>query len=782
MAHDLDSRLRRRSSLAPKKSNLSAAELSGLKWLEKQTREEKISVVEADKGGAILIVYPDLLKRKTLEKLQDPSLYDQLPDDPTHKQHKKLFDLWVKGKTNGLISPYQAKEVMGISDNLKSDGSGPTNRPSTSPHFKPGISYFYPSLKIHKLRKEQLTPGVEPPIRLITALQDGITKRSDVFLAETYLRDLEKDFCADLLQDSTDALQWLENTNETLEKEEKQSLNCFTYDFKALYDSLDPSLVISSLREAARECRPHWSDEFVDWLVDLVELSLESSVGVFDNTWYKQKKGVPTGGSLCVQLANITVYSIMRTAVYSNEELMENVINAKRYIDDGAGFFKGNTEEFKNWITLVNNKLAPFGLLIDESTICETNQFIPFLDIQFCFDSEGQLQTDLYTKPTDSRSYLNFASAHPRHTFQGIVYSGCFRLRRIINDQDRLEKRLKELGECFKSAGYPVHLIEKVTKKALQSERCLKRKSEKSKEDEPATPSIRVVSTFGSDIDIVQTVKKFATSLSRTRSFSESDTSEISFTPAEPNASTPRHCLSVPDITRSTNSSRSASPSLRVPRTRSASANSNDSGFLTPAPPTKLTDTGKPKKSLFQFVNKTGPSIRNRVVRLKSLALGRQKGRTLPCGARNCKCCKMLSDKDCCTKDDTSVKFAGGNCSSYNVIYLFTCKICSKCYVGRSTRPLKTRVGEHRRSFYKLCGRKEVDLNSDEFALGNHLFSDHSLQNRSDFDNSYNVSLLDFSSPKILDVKEHKFIHLLNSLKPNGLNIENPLSVPLLHR
>ena len=70
---------------------------------------------------------------------------------------------------------------MGISDNLKSDGSGPTNRPSTSPHFKPGISYFYPSLKIHKLKKEQLIPGVEPPIRLITALQDGVTKLNQVF-------------------------------------------------------------------------------------------------------------------------------------------------------------------------------------------------------------------------------------------------------------------------------------------------------------------------------------------------------------------------------------------------------------------------------------------------------------------------------------------------------------------------------------------------------------------------------------------------------------------------
>ena len=194
MSNDLDSRLRRKTALGPKKSNLSAAELKGLQWLEKQTRDEKISIVEADKGGAILIVYPSLLKKKTLEKLENPSLYEKLPEDPTQKLHKELFNLWVKGKEDGFVSPRQAKEIMGVSDNPKSDGTGPTNRPSTLPHFKPGISYFYPSLKIHKLEKELLKPGIEPPVRLITALQDGISKRSDVFIAEHFLRDLEKDF------------------------------------------------------------------------------------------------------------------------------------------------------------------------------------------------------------------------------------------------------------------------------------------------------------------------------------------------------------------------------------------------------------------------------------------------------------------------------------------------------------------------------------------------------------------------------------------------------------
>ena len=139
--------------------------------------------MEADKGGAILIVYPELLTKKVKEKVNNPTLYEKLASDPTFELHKELFNLWVKGKKDGHITPEDAKEIMGVCDNLKKDGSGPTNAPSTAPHYKPGHSYFYPSLKIHKLERTELVPGVEPPARLITALQDGVSHRSDVFLA-----------------------------------------------------------------------------------------------------------------------------------------------------------------------------------------------------------------------------------------------------------------------------------------------------------------------------------------------------------------------------------------------------------------------------------------------------------------------------------------------------------------------------------------------------------------------------------------------------------------------
>ena len=407
MSRDLDNKLKSNPH-KHSKFNLSQQEKSGLKWLEKMTSESKLAIVQADKGGAILIVYPELLKRKVQEKLNDEQLYQKLDGDPTHKLYKKIFDIWVKGKEANHVTPQEAKEVMGVSDNLKPDKSGPTNRPSTLSHYKPGRSYFYPSLKIHKLTRSQLIPGVEPPIRLITALQEGVSKRSDVFLAEKFFKQLEEDYCKDLLKDTTDALKWLDRTNSEQPTSFKKTLRAFTFDFKSLYDSLDPELVKEALNDSMITCRPDWSPEFREWITQLVSLSLESSVGCFDGQWYIQRNGVPTGGSLCVQLANITVYYALNKCVYSNTELMKHIVSIKRYIDDGAGVMSGTKRQYQQFIKSINNELQKFKLFIDEFQIEDPGKACNFLDIKFCFNNFGDLETDLYTKETDARSYLNF--------------------------------------------------------------------------------------------------------------------------------------------------------------------------------------------------------------------------------------------------------------------------------------------------------------------------------------------------------------------------------------
>lgn len=161
------------------------------------------------------------------------------------------------------------------------------------------------------------------------------------------------------------------------------------------------------------------------------------------------------------------------------------------------------------------------------------------------------------------------------------------------------------------------------------------------------------------------------------------------------------------------------------------------------------------------------------------MALGNTFGPTRPCNHRNCKACKMIANKDSCLVNNINIKVVGGNCSSYNIIYLFLCKICIKPYVGRSVRPLNTRTGEHRRAFEHIIQGNDYNPLDNDFSLGIHLM-EHGLRNLKDFSKYYEVCIIDICSPKTLEVKEHKYIHLLKALRPAGINVTNPFNIPLL--
>ena len=728
MADQLDEKLRSNKSRY-KCTNLSKAEQDGLVWLQKKISENKIAITEADKGGAILIVDPELLRKKTLEKLHNTDLYEKVEQDPTKDLHKELVNHWIRAKTENIITAREAKYVMGISDNMKSDKSGPTNHLSTLPHYRPGKAYFYPCLKIHKCKREDLKPGVEPPTRLITALQDGITKRSDVFLADKFLGKLEKDFCEDLLIDSNDALLWLDSTDDIIDHNVKIQSRAFTFDYKSLYDSLSPELVIEALEVAMEEAREDWTDDLKRWIVDLAKMSLKSSVGQFEDNFYRQRNGIPTGGSLCVQLANITVYYVMRKEVYSKESMMTKVSSLKRYIDDGAGFFSGTRRQFSEWINSINDKLSQHGLNIDEHTIAEPGQFVAFLDIQFCFDVDGKLQTDLYVKPTDSRAYLQYGSSHPNHIYSGIVYSQCYRLRKIINDDARLHTRISEIKSDFENSNYPLKMVENISAKVLSMERKLPKPKNSSNSSivVPKTPSprqIRLISTFGSDTELVNIVKNLQSNLQASSSFA-----------SEPNLS---------------------------------------------STPTKK------RKGLIQFVKKTGASLSNKLVKNKRMALGGG-GHTVPCKHKNCQCCRIITTEEKVDVNGIIARSCKGSCLTYNVIYCFVCGICKKGYTGRSVQRLSDRTGQHRRNFYSMLKNITCALTDEmyrkyyEYSLGLHLIENHNLTSKNDFENSYKLFLLETCSPKNLEVNEHKFIHKLNTLKPHGLNAVDPFGIPLLN-
>ena len=68
----------------------------------------------------------------------------------------------------------------------------------------------------------------------------------------------------------------------------------------------------------------------------------------------------------------------------------------------------------------------------------------------------------------------------------------------------------------------------------------------------------------------------------------------------------------------------------------------------------------------------------------------------------------------------------------------------------------------------------------DRFAIGMHLYNEHGFKTKKEFDESLELYILEVCSPRVIDRKEHVWIHKLKALSPNGLNLGNTFGLPLL--
>ena len=158
------------------------------------------------------------------------------------------------------------------------------------------------------------------------------------------------------------------------------------------------------------------------------------------------------------------------------------------------------------------------------------------------------------------------------------------------------------------------------------------------------------------------------------------------------------------------------------------------------------------------------------------------------CQKPRCKCCKLVTNS---TKARVTIKgrrkiirTGKGTCTTRNVIYLAVCKCCRKYYIGKTIQELHARTNQHRSSFLKYAksrGKMAIqNKDMDTYALGIHLYDEHKLDKMTDFDNAYEIHILEVCSPRILDMREHMLIHKYEALAPYGLNLGHTFGLPLL--
>ncbi|XP_059832219.1 uncharacterized protein LOC132397440 [Hypanus sabinus] len=191
-------------------------------------------------------------------------------------------------------------------------------------------------------------------------------------------------------------------------------------------------------------------------LLRLAELVLTLNNFSFDSSHFLQTKGVAMGTRMGPCYACLFVGFVEQSMFQGYTGIHPPLF--LRYIDDCIGTTSCTRAELVDFINFASSfhPALKFTWSISDTSL-------PFFDLSVSISGDG-LSTDIYYKPTDSHSYLDYSSSHPVSYKKAIPFSQFLRLRRICSQDEAFHSRTKEMSSFFKQRGFPSSTINSALK------------------------------------------------------------------------------------------------------------------------------------------------------------------------------------------------------------------------------------------------------------------------------------------------------------------------------
>ena len=400
-------------------NNLTKGEIYALRNLSER---EDIIITRADKEGATVIWGIDEYLTEANNQLNNTTFYRKLTFDPFQGYiriiNSSLDELHSQNKINA-----EALEVLKVPKKVK-----------------PARFYLLP--KVHKNNN----PG-RPVVASTNCHTTKISKYVD-----HYIQPLAQKVRS-YIRDTTDLL----NKIKTIDKIPVNAL-LVTMDVRSLYTNICHAEGLLALKNALNK-RPN-KEPATDALLTLMRHVLTLNCFTFNGNNYLQTKGCAMGTVAAPSYAVIYMGEFEEKYIYPT--IGKNCLYYGRYIDDILLIYKGSETEFKTFAEKLNTQHPSIKF---DYEISKTS--ISFLDTCIYIDENRQLQTTLFTKPTDTHNYLHYKSAHPRHLKNSLPYSQALRLRRICTKDNELNSNCKQMEDNFIRRGYHKEILQEQIRKAI---------------------------------------------------------------------------------------------------------------------------------------------------------------------------------------------------------------------------------------------------------------------------------------------------------------------------
>ncbi|XP_073416057.1 uncharacterized protein [Dendrobates tinctorius] len=401
--------------LFPTHSNLSPAEKQALNSIHSN---KNIIIKPADKGGALVVMNYIDYNKEVNRQLSDTSTYGIIPRDSVSTITHKIRDLTKTYLDRHMIDQKTASFLV-------------------NPHPITPVFYILP--KIHKSLEN-------PPGRPIVASTDSVLSPLSIFL-EKIFTPLVKQTRSFLL----DTGQFLSIIKQVGKKPPGSILT--TLDVNSLYTSITHDKGIEAARFLLNSSE--LSTDSMQFCLDLLSLVLHENYFLYEDTYYIQKCGTAMGANIAPAYANAYMNYFEINHVFCNDLFLQYATEYHRYIDDIFFIWTGTTSSLQDFYLHLNSIRPEL-----QFTLHFNMESVPFLDTKVIQDSEGNLSTDLYCKPTDTNSLLHYSSCHPKATKNSLPRSQFNRVARIVSDHDIRNEKLDIMTKKFKDRCYPSKLLE----------------------------------------------------------------------------------------------------------------------------------------------------------------------------------------------------------------------------------------------------------------------------------------------------------------------------------
>ena len=229
--------------------------------------------------------------------------------------------------------------------------------------------------------------------------------------------------------------------------------------------SIQPELALQTIHEALATDTS--TDRKTKTAIEhFIRLSFENSYVSHKNECFKSKVGIPTGGSISRQIADIFLHWILFIKMTPKLNLIQAIRYWGRFIDDCIGLWRGTKRSFDIFVKQLNAETMKYGIKFPINEI-QFGKSVHFLDLCVYLDSDNIIQYRGYTKPTDVKRYLNPRSFHPKLIFNAIPFS---QMLRSLRNNSKEETRTTELNQCvtyFENSGYNTAKLNEIKEKVI---------------------------------------------------------------------------------------------------------------------------------------------------------------------------------------------------------------------------------------------------------------------------------------------------------------------------